>query len=63
MVSGKNQLSSLRYLCHFLELGVHPVIRLLGKIIMNGSEENLQYQQQSSARNKNETLISTVRCI
>ena len=40
MVSGKNQLSSLRYLCHFLELGVHPVIRLLGKVKMNDPEEN-----------------------
>ena len=40
MVSGKNQLSSLRYLCHFLELGVHPVIRLLGKVKMDDPEEN-----------------------
>ena len=40
MDSGKNQLSSLRYLCHFLELGVHPVIRLLGKVKMNDPEEN-----------------------
>ena len=40
MDSGKNLLSSLRYLCHFLELGVHPVIRLLGKVKMNDPEEN-----------------------
>ena len=40
MDSGKNQLSCLRYLCHFLELGVHPMIRLLGKVKMNDSEEN-----------------------
>ena len=38
--SGKSQLSSLRYLCHVLELGVHPMIRLLGKVKMNDSEEN-----------------------
>ena len=44
MDSGKSQLSSLRYLCHFLELGVHPVIRLLGKVNINDSED----QQQSS---------------
>ena len=59
MDSGKSQLSCLRYLCHFLELGVHPVIRLLGKVNINDSED----QHQSSARNRNETLISTVRCI
>ena len=40
MDSGKNLLSFLRYLCHFLELGVHPVIRLLGKEKMNDPEEN-----------------------
>ena len=57
--SRKSQLSCLRYLCHFLELGVHPVIRLLGKVNINDSKD----QQQSSARNRNETLISTVRCI
>ena len=60
--SKKSQLSCLRYLCHFLELGVHPVIRLLGKVKMNDLEKTSN-QQQSSARNKNETLISTVRCI
>ena len=40
MDCGKNLLSSLWYLCHFLKLGVHPVIRLLGKVKMNDPEEN-----------------------
>ena len=50
--SGKSQLSSLRYLCHFLELGVHPVIRLLGKAKMNDSEENLHINRSQVQENK-----------
>ena len=45
MDSGKNQLSFLWYLCHFLELGVHPVIRLLGKWMIQKKTFNINRSQ------------------